>query len=87
MGAQPMYTVEHQCHRRQQHARAVGIRTVATKLIGKAPIAPDGVPPVLGQRRALCHPRRGFAPDLFLPLRLRRRVAADRALLKNMGST
>jgi len=84
MGAQPMYTVDTSVTGGNSTHEQFGIRTVATKLIGKAPIAPDGVRQYSVNGVPFVIRGGGFAPDLFLRYDSAD-VSRQIALLKNMG--
>ena len=89
MGAQPLYgltmSVGHTQHSIQDsESETFGIRTITTRLIGAAPIAPDGSRQFLVNGRPFLFRGGGWSEDLFLHY-----SAADTAnqiaLIKNLG--
>jgi exo-1,4-beta-D-glucosaminidase len=84
MGAQPLYTLDTSVSGGNSTHEQFGIRTVTTKLIGKAAIAPDGVRQYAINGVPFVVRGGGFASDLFLRYDSAS-ISRQIALLKNMG--
>ena len=84
MGASPLYTLDTSVAGGNSTHEQFGIRTITTKLVGAAPIAPDGVRQYSINGVPFVVRGGGFAPDLFLRYSATD-VARQLALLKNMG--